>query len=174
MKKIFYADKSKFSSSIEAVRFVFEKYFKLKDVIITRNEHGKPYLENNDFSFFSITHTNELLFIVFSPQNVGIDAEPFDRKIEYSSILKKFSTKEKENILTEKDFLTYWTTKESVIKWLGGSIALDLQKIQYVNGQVYYKALPLPVFITHKQFQGHVLSICSEENFENVEFFPIL
>ncbi len=173
MKKIFYADKSRFSSSIEAVQLIFEKYYNLKNVVINRNEHGKPYLENNNSYFFSVTHTKELLLIAVSPQNVGIDAELLERKVEYSSILKKFSSEEKEHISSEADFLVYWTTKESVIKWLGGSLGLDLSKIRYEKNQAYYKALPLPVSITHKRFQNHILSICSEENFKDVEFFPI-
>ena len=174
MKKIFYAPTTRFASTNEAIQYVFEKEYNLKNVVITRNENGKPYLEQDSSHFFSITHTKDFLFIALSDQNVGIDAELTTRKLDYVPILKKFTTCEREQIQTTMDFLKFWTIKESIIKWLGGSLALDLQKVSFVNNQAYYKALPLPVQILLTSFQNHVISICSESDFNEVEFFSIV
>ena len=173
MKKIFYTPATNFASTNEAIEYVLEKEYKIKNITIVRNENGKPYIKENNSIFFSVTHTNDFLFLVFCNQNIGIDAESTTRKVDYAPILKKFTSTEREEIQTKEDFLRFWTIKESIVKWLGSSLALDLQKVSFVNHQAYYKSIPLPVYIQTKNFHNHLISICSEVDFENVEFLSI-
>ena len=169
MEKLFCADVSAFSTSTEAVRFVLREYFRIQNASVIRNENGKPYLENTKVPlFFSVSHTKEKLFLAFSSENVGIDAENLNRESNYLPILHKFPPVERKEIQSKDDFLLHWTVKESAIKWLGGTLAKDLNKLCFCNNTLSYNGLDIPVHITTHFFDGHVLTICSEKDFSSV------
>ncbi len=172
MEKLFCADVSAFSTSNEAVLFILREYFHLQNANIIRNENGKPYLENTDEKiFFSVSHTKDKLFIAFCDENVGVDAEPFNRNTNYLPILRKFPAEEREEIKTKEDFLLHWTVKESAVKWLGGTLAKDLSKLCYCNSTLSYNGLDIPVYVTTRFLNGHVLTVCSERDFSNAPLF---
>ena len=100
MKKIFYTDKTAYPDSQTAIKHVLSEYFNLKAVKIVKNEHGKPYLENGrDIPlFFSVSHTENRLFIAVSDENVGIDAENPARQVDYLPVIKRFSPEERREI----------------------------------------------------------------------------
>ena len=176
MEKIFYTNKCNYPSSEEAVKYLLKEYFGIANAEIVKNENGKPYLvQQNDLPlFFSISHTKDWLFIAFSRNNIGIDAECMDRKVDYQPIVKKFSLNEQKEIQTTPDFLHHWTAKESAIKWLGGSIAKDLNSLSFINGKLAYKGEQLPVKITFKNFENILLAICAESDLHPTPFtlFP--
>ena len=172
MEKIFYTDKSAYPDSQTAVQHVLSEYFNLKSVAMERNEHGKPFLVNGrELSlFFSVSHTKNKLFIAVSNENVGIDAEDISRQVDYLPILKRFSSEERKDIKTPADFLRHWVAKESAIKWLGGSIAHDLQKLRFVENRLYYGEIELPASLVFHSFESYILAICSERDFKNAEW----
>ena len=171
MEKIFYTEKYAFPTSISAVEKILNEYFGVYNVKINRTDNGKPYLENSSKRlFFSVSHTKTTLFIAFSDENVGIDAESLDRKVDYVSILKKFPIEEREEIRSTEIFLRHWTVRESAVKWLGGTLARELGKFSYVKGKLCYRQKELSVCVTTIVFQNHILSICSERDFSNAEF----
>ncbi len=172
MEKIFYTDKSAYPDSQTAIKRVLSEYFNLKTVKILRNEHGKPYLENGkEISlFFSVSHTENRLFIAFSDENVGIDAENVSRKNEYLPVIKRFSTEERKEILSPADFLRHWVAKESAIKWLGGSIAHDLHKLRFAENLLFYGEIEIPAYLVFHSFESYILAICSERDFTNAEW----
>ncbi|MBQ8283774.1 MAG: 4'-phosphopantetheinyl transferase superfamily protein [Clostridia bacterium] len=174
MEKIFYADKNRFSSSETAVKIILNKVFGMANVVIAHNENGKPYLKNSELGLhFSITHTKTHLFIAFSNENVGIDAEDVNRAVHYQPILKDFSIKEREKIHSVNDFLIYWTIKESAIKWLGGTLAQDRKHMTYTDNTLSYKNIELPVAVCIKHTLGHILAVCCERDFKNAEILEI-
>lgn len=166
MNKIFCAAKQAFSTSLEMLNYVLRSQLNISDYTIVKNENGKPFVSFFDSSlprlFISITHTLEYYFIAFCDQNVGIDAEPSDRKPNYLPVLSKFSVEEREEIKNTDDFLKHWTIKESAIKWLGGSIAVDLKKLTFIKGKLLYKNIELPVKIVQKEIFSHIVSVCAE------------
>lgn len=171
MEKIFFVDKPEDITSVDVIEKILAEYFDVHNAKINRTENGKPYLENIDRRlFFSVTHTKKLLFIAFSDENVGIDSELLDREVHYENVLRRFLSEEREEINSTQTFLCHWTIKESAIKWLGGTIARDLEKISYVKGLLKYKQLELPIRVTTKIFEGHILSICSERDFSDAPF----
>ncbi len=174
MEKIFYTAKSAYASSEEAIEYLLEKIFGIAHAHILRNENGKPYLSNaQDIPlFFSVSHTKNFLFVAFSKRNIGIDAESTTRYIDYAPIVKKFPFNEQSEIQSTSDFLQHWLAKESTIKWLGGSIAKDLNRLTFYKNQVYYKDLPLPVHITFQACKDTMLAICSETAWEEVTILP--
>lgn len=174
MEKIFYADKAAFPNSISAVKKILSTYFGVTTPKICRTENGKPYLEHPEkMLFFSVSHTKTSLFIAFSDENVGLDAESLDREVDYLPILRRFSVEERSEIECVEDFLRHWTAKESAVKWLGGTLAHDLNKLTYVKGVLHYKELELPLHLTTMFFQNHVLSVCGEKDFSQAEFISL-
>ena len=164
-------DKSAFSTE-EALKAILSKFYELPNAVILRTKHGKPYVENGPF--FSVSHTEKTLFIAFSSAQVGLDAELLSREIHYASILKKFPIEERGEITSTQDFLKHWAVKESAVKYLGGTLAQDLQKLAFIQNRLTYNGKELPVKLTFLELEGHILSVCGEEDFSNAEFirFP--
>ena len=171
MEKIFFIDNPTQISSLDIVKRILADHFGVLNASICRTEKGKPYLDGIEAPlFFSITHTKKLLFVVFSDTNVGADAELLSREVNYQAILRRFPIKEKEEICSTQSFLCRWTIKESAIKWLGGTIAHDLEKLSYKDETLFYQDEAIPARITARLFEGHVLSICCEKDFSYAPF----
>ena len=89
---------------------------------IRTTERGKPYFPDSPWHF-SISHTPKHAFCVLSRNNVGLDAEEPDRKINLKLAEKILSPGEKlqfdaaEN--REKALLTFWVLKEAAAKLSG-------------------------------------------------------
>ncbi len=170
MEKIYCIQKSLYSSSEHALKDILAHDYQITNAAILRNENGKPYLKNGASKkiFFSITHTFDYIFIAFSKENIGIDAEPLSRQVHYSSIIKKFPFEEQTEILSTLDFLRHWTAKESTIKWLGGSIAKDLKNLSYLKKCIQYKGLSLPIKIIFLEYNHNLLALSTS----NVDLQP--
>ena len=111
-----------------------------------------------------------MLFIAFSDNDIGIDAEILSRNVYYTSIVRKFHPDEQNEILSSIDFLHHWTAKEASIKFLNGTIGKDLSQLAFIKGKMYYKNLPLPVFLTFRQLGDTLIAICSTRNIKTVQF----
>lgn len=172
MEKIFYTDKSAYPDSESVIKRVLSEYFNLKNTIIIKNEQGKPFLKDGRERslFFSVSHTENRLFIAFSDENVGIDAENISRQVDYLPIVKRFSPEERKEILSPADFLWHWVAKESAIKWLGGSLAHDLHKLRFVENRLFYGEIQIPTHLVFHTFENYVLAICSERDFTNAKW----
>lgn len=89
---------------------------------IRTTDRGKPYFVDSPWHF-SISHTPKHAFCVLSRNNVAIDAEELDRKVNLRLAEKILSPGEKaqfdgaEN--REKAFLTFWVLKEAAAKLSG-------------------------------------------------------
>ena len=90
--------------------FVLEKFYSLSNIeLVYKNQ--KPYLSNSDI-YFNISHKNNMIFMVVSDSDVGIDAEDYNsRKRNVHGIAGKyFSTIECEVLCSStqlyQDFYT--------------------------------------------------------------------
>jgi len=89
---------------------------------IYTTDRGKPYFPDGPWHF-SISHTPKHAFCVLSRNNVGLDAEESDRKVNLKLGEKILSPAEKvqfdaaEN--KEKALLTFWVLKEAAAKLSG-------------------------------------------------------
>ena len=92
----------------------------LPEIRIT--DRGKPYFPDRDWHF-SISHTPKHAFCVLSRNNVGLDAEELDRKINLKLAEKILSPGEKARFDAaenkEKALLTFWVLKEAAAKLSG-------------------------------------------------------
>lgn len=174
MEKLFHANVTAFASTDEALRALFQRFFYLRDVRIVR-KNGKPYLENAPQPlYFSVSHTDDELFIAVSDKNVGVDAEKACRRVEYKPILKRFSPSERREIANADDFLRHWTIKESAVKWLGSTLAHDLRKLQYASGKLLYESEPFPVLLSVLRQDDVWLAVCCENDFSQAERIEIV
>ena len=83
---------------------------------------GKPVFENSPWHF-SITHTPKHAFCALSKNNIGIDAEETDRKINLKLADRILSDNEKRQFDAAGDkakaLLTFWVLKEAAAKLSG-------------------------------------------------------
>ena len=170
MEKIFFADKSAFTTEA-ALKKIFSAYFGKADVEILRTKNGKPSVQNAPF--FSVTHTQNRLYIAFSDEEIGLDAETLTRAPRYESIVKKFHPMEQAEISNAEDFLQHWVAKESAVKYLGGTIAHDLHKLCLAKGTLTYEVKVFPTKITFLQHENFLLAVCGNGDFENTTFIPL-
>ena len=84
-----------------------------QNTIITYNEFGAPELDNG--KYISISHSKEMVAIIISEQQVGMDVEQISEKVLHLSS-KFVSEKNLKNLRKEKATLI-WCCKEAVFKW---------------------------------------------------------
>jgi len=89
----------------------------LKDIApktkITYNEYGAPKLENG--KHISISHSKNLVAIIFSKQKVGLDIEKISEKP--LRLASKFISEDENQNLTEEKATLIWCVKEAIFKW---------------------------------------------------------
>ena len=92
----------------------------LPEIRIT--DRGKPYFPDSPWHF-SISHTPRHAFCVLSRNNVAIDAEELDRRVNLRLAEKILSPGEKAQFDAaenkEKALLTFWVLKEAAAKLSG-------------------------------------------------------
>ena len=92
----------------------------LPEIRIT--DRGKPYFPGSSWHF-SISHTPKHAFCVLSRNNIGIDAEEIDRKVNLKLAEKILSPGEKQQFDAaenkDKALLTFWVLKEAAVKLSG-------------------------------------------------------
>ena len=90
------------------------------EILIT--DRGKPYFVQGDLHF-SISHTPKHAFCALSENNVGIDAEELDRRVNLKLAEKILSPGEKAQFDLagdrQKALLTFWVLKEAAAKLSG-------------------------------------------------------
>lgn len=107
------------------------------DIIILRDELGKPYTPTLQETFFSISHSENFVAAVISDRQVGIDIEKLrflsvkaSKKICCDEELYYIFGKNKADIDFDKEqppdvikrFLEIWTAKEAYYKCIGTGI----------------------------------------------------
>ena len=113
---------------------------------ISVTDRGKPYFPGSPWHF-SISHTPKHAFCVLSKNNVALDAEEADRKINLGLAEKILSPGEKAQFDAaenqEKALLTFWVLKEATVKLSGDGLrgypnhtnfSLDDPRVTEMNG----------------------------------------
>lgn len=74
---------------------------------------GKPYFVSNEI-YFSISHSQDIVLVVFNDSNTGADVEFMKERSDYEAIMKRFG--EAANNPTTQEFYRFWTLHEAEIK----------------------------------------------------------
>ena len=90
------------------------------------NANGKPYLKDFPHTFFSISHSGELVLCAVSDQETGCDIQQISAA--RFPVAKRFFTESEQRqvsqaALPENEFARIWTRKESYVKMLGTGIS---------------------------------------------------
>ena len=92
----------------------------LPEILVT--DRGKPFFRESPWHF-SISHTKGHAFCVLSRENVGIDAEELDRRVNPALAKKILSAGELAQYEAASDrnraLLTFWVLKEAAAKYSG-------------------------------------------------------
>lgn len=102
------------------------------DIPLYSMPNKAPVLLKN-FGFVSLSHCKDAFLIGWSKDKIGIDIENKNRTLKNNKIYEKLFTKnEKKEFITENDrssekLISYWTLKESAIKWQRSSIFKELK-----------------------------------------------
>ena len=101
---------------------------------IFKTKQGKPYFSDGIWHF-SISHTENHAFCCLSRQNVGIDAEPADRKIDSRIGARFLSEQEQKRVAEAADqneaLLRLWVLKEAYAKLTGRGVGNWLKETDF-------------------------------------------
>lgn len=113
---------------------------------VQKTERGKPIFKDSPYHF-SITHTPKHAFCVLAKENIAMDAEELDRKIDLRLAEKVLSPSEKAQYDAAADkrkaLLTFWVLKEASVKLTGEGLrgypnhthfSLDDPRVQQIDG----------------------------------------
>ncbi|MBQ9729224.1 MAG: 4'-phosphopantetheinyl transferase superfamily protein [Clostridia bacterium] len=163
MLKVFAAQKTEYPNSAALVQRILSKEYGETNFCLLKTANGKPYLTgiaNENARNVSISHTNEWYFVAFSSEEIGIDAEPLDRTVDFSKITRKFTENERSQIRSTEDFLRFWTMRESVVKHLGITIIESFKRLSFDCGTTILDGAPFPVSLLRSTWQGHSVCVC--------------
>lgn len=122
--------------------------------------HGKPRIKGMEDVHFNMSHCRNAVAVAVHDSEVGIDVEA-RRKVSDLLINKACNAEERQLVLSAADptmeFLRLWTRKESMVKFTGTGLTVDIPSIlSSIPADVMQRTTPLPFIdgwltITHRQ-----------------------
>ncbi len=121
----------------------------------------------------SISHTKNILILIWHEEKIGIDIEESKRKFNYQGIAKKYfqntkgmkSTKK----INQKDILNYWSAIEAAIKCDGGKLSQDLKHWKLIKGKnkdkIYHANKELKLQLNQFEYKQWIISITNKKRF---------
>ncbi len=113
---------------------------------IVKNERGKPFFADSPWHF-SISHTQKHAFCVLDRENIAIDGEELDRRVDLRLAERILSPGEKAQFGAAADkrraILTFWVLKEAAAKLSGEGLrgfpnhtnfSLDDPRVREIDG----------------------------------------
>ena len=136
-------------------------------VSVLKNGYGKPYVEQDAGFFFNISHSGDLVGIVFGDSSAGLDIEKNDKAAGFKDLLCLFDDMDKEYILNSDDpemtFLRVWTCREALSKKEGTGLTLyekENVSFAYDDGRAYLRG------VEHRfygyDYPDHLITLCME------------
>jgi 4'-phosphopantetheinyl transferase len=154
----------------------------LKDIRIETGPNKKPVLSSHPTVYFNVSHSGEYALIALGDRQVGVDVERVDREFDSSEITPRiFNPAELEALDRasdpKKQFFTFWTRKEAVLKATGKGIDDDVAHLPVTDGfhRLEPGILGNPADFVVLSFEvdgGHMGALAYETNLE--EFDPKL
>lgn len=141
------------------------------DIMFSKNEYGKPYLENNPDFHFNISHSQNQIVCVSSCNCVGIDIQHIE--LISLDLARKFFTKQEYLHLINlypyrkrlEAFYDIWTLKESFIKAVGKGLHIPLNTFNLVHEDKLVSSIHFDessyYFKQYNTIENYKLSVCS-------------
>lgn len=129
------------------------------EITFLRNWYGKPYIKEFPKYHFNISHTSNIIVIVISNNEIGVDIE----KIRNADlrIAKRFFTKDEQEYILENSlvqnnrFYEVWTKKEAYMKYVGKGLHMPLNSFNVFDRNISEKLK------TFKR-EDYLITICSD------------
>lgn len=144
--------------------------FNLSELVYSQS--GKPRILDSKNMNFNISHSNytSACLLSFNSGEVGIDIEDCNY-LNIEDYRPFFSTKEWEIIKTSpykvKDFYSFWTRKEAVLKAAGTGLINELSSLEVISDTVMFQNIEWflkKINLNHKQ----VCHVATQYNIDNV------
>ena len=137
--------KIEFLATRIALKNLFDDKLELK-----HHESGRPFIK--EAKLISISHSNNFIAIAFGEDNIGIDIEkPQDKMLKLiTRILSETEIKQFQQKPTLENACKMWSTKESVLKYIGNKnlnfkddIIIDKDSVKYfdLNFKMYFETI---------------------------------
>ena len=139
---------------------------------------ASPLLGNN-LGNINFSHCKDALLIGWSKQNLGIDIERKDRKIDAKNISRLFYSENENKNLRLLDgeklrmrTLKLWVIKESAIKWQKGSLGKDISNWIINNNyrSAYHSELKHRIKTNYFEYKSWCFAVAHNSNKINVDF----
>lgn len=157
----FHQKKDRYNVAMAYILLCMEKGHPVGEIF--QGENGKPFISDSiESDYFSITHTNNLVAIVTSNQNVGIDSESCFQ-IDQEIIDIVCSSSEQCQIMLKPFLRTiFWTVKESLSKLLNEDwYSAPYTDLFYINDEIFDRRNPAINF-EYYQLRENFICIASE------------
>lgn len=130
--------------------------------LLKRKENGKPYFNDNAFSF-NISHSGKYIVCIISSdekKNIGIDIEEI-KPINLNDFSSVLSPREKAIVDSDEKFYTYWTRKEAIIKADGRGLLIPLDTLEVIEMSVKMEGTQylLSKIDIDKDYKIHIASL---------------
>jgi 4'-phosphopantetheinyl transferase len=128
-----------------------------KNLLICKNEFGKPFLKDYPNVHFNLSHTKGAIVCAVSDKPVGVDIERIGRFNK--RIAERFFTKNEQgyifsyNINQADRFAEIWTMKEAYVKWIGKGMEIPFESFDVLQ-------MTVPILKVIKK-QGYAISVCT-------------
>ena len=131
-----------------------------RDVVVSKNSHGKPYLRDHSTFHFSLSHSGSIAICAISDTPIGCDVQKISST--RPQVARRFFTPAEQLCLQgsaapQAQFARIWTRKESYVKMRGLGISacpltsFDVSGTTTLPGAVFYEySLP-----------DHCITVCS-------------
>ncbi|MDY4362316.1 4'-phosphopantetheinyl transferase superfamily protein [Lactococcus lactis subsp. lactis] len=127
-----YADKKRSIYSEMLIKYVVYK-IKGHDVEIEfeENSYGKPKVKGLNWDY-NVSHSGNYVILAISNEKIGIDIQ---KKFEIDLGVLKFFHKSEQKMVQEDPslFFTFWTLKESYLKYLGVGLSKELDSFSIID-----------------------------------------
>ena len=131
----------------ELVEAALHEFTGNDQLTVTYNHRGKPVVKGSKIHL-SITHTGEIMLVVFSNKQVGVDGEYMPRiqqkKTDYYALAERFFTEDEAEYVRAGDdtatrFVKVWVRKEAYVKYTGKGLS-DFPNFSVVNDSGHFES----------------------------------
>lgn len=103
---------------------------------------GKPFLTDAPSLHFSLSHTQQIVSVFFSRQQVGVDLEQ-ERPLDTIALAQRFFSAEESDFLKHSssslDFFRFWCAREAAIKADGRGMGQLLNETKIIPAQTEFQ-----------------------------------
>ncbi len=114
-----------------------------------------------DIGNISISHTQNVLIVIWHYEKIGIDIEKSNRQFNYQGLEKKYHLNNGKIKINKKDILNMWSAIEAAIKWEGGKLSKDIKKWKFTKNKsnIFHRDKKIKLQLHQFDYRGYIVSI---------------